>query len=81
MIKAHRNSQKLKHHVQELYESTAGPLCMYCGFKFSVFMGFLSVLTAGSLSFVHYFGLFSFCLFVLPYSDALAFLNDILFYY
>jgi hypothetical protein len=54
-IKARTNSQRLEQRAQ-------GPLLVYNGFRFSVFMRFLSVWTGGSFL-VPFLGLFPFSLF------------------
>ena len=43
MNKAPMNSQRLRWHGQGLHGSAPGPLHIYYGFQFSVFMGFLCV--------------------------------------
>lgn len=62
MIKAAKNSQSLRQHAQGLQEAARGPLCVRHGFRFRVFMGFLSVQTSGSPILVPSLGLFPFCL-------------------
>jgi hypothetical protein len=56
------NSQEWRQHAQSSHGSLLGPLSIDYGFQFSVFMGFLSMLTSGSLIPVPSLGLLSFCL-------------------
>ena len=43
MSDAHMNLQMLKPYAQSLHGCAPGPLCLDCGFQFSVFMGLLNV--------------------------------------
>jgi hypothetical protein len=67
MIKTHMSSQQ-NQHAQCLNYSALGPLRIYYGSYFSVFMGFLSVQTYGFLflgSMFFFFGLLSLLLLLL----------------
>lgn len=60
----------------------SGPLCVHYVFQFSVFMVFLSVqMNPGSLFVVPSLWIFSFCLYVLFFSDVLVSILYILLYY
>lgn len=65
MNKAPMNSQRLKQNAQALHRSVPGTLCIYHGFLFRVFMGFLNEQTCESLIRVLYLRHFSSCRFVL----------------
>jgi hypothetical protein len=67
------NSRGPRQHAHGLQGSAPGLLPVYCGFRLSVSVGFLSVRTSGSLLLVPCLGLFSFCLFVLSNSGGLGF--------
>lgn len=85
MIKAHINSQRLRRHARGLHGTASGLLCVYYGFQFSFFTGFLSVpmseflfpyILLGSFSFACLFCPITMCQFlfylVIFYSYSLA---------
>lgn len=61
----------------------AGPLGIYYGSQLSALVGFLGMQPSQPLLLVLSFGIFSFCLFVLSYSNVLTFKMDLsrLYYY
>lgn len=64
IIKGHMNSQRLTQHAQGQHRSTSGPLHIYNGFQFSVFVGFFDVQMNGPLFPVPSLVFFSFFCFV-----------------
>lgn len=65
------NSQRRKQQVQGLSKSTPGPLCRYCGFQFSIFVGLLNewslCIIVTALWLFCWFALFDFDVIVLSY--------------
>ena len=67
------NSQRLQQNAQVLHRSAPGTLCIYHGFLFRVFMGFLNEQTCESLIRVLFVRHFSSCGFVLSNFNVILF--------
>lgn len=70
--KVYMSSQTLKQNVRDLKMSAPGLLHMYYSFKFSAFMGLLSVWTSRSLNLVPYLFPFSLCCIVLSIPNVMV---------